>query len=294
MSIPSFEKFAQLFPSEEACIQFLKDREVFYTTLPCESCGQLMRLDSNGKRFRCMRSGCLKRLCNVSSRKGTFFFNSRLSCLQIMKLSVYWLANCPVQSTIILSGHGSETVCAFFKHFRNLVGSSLVEENQIIGGPNIDVEIDETKLGKRKYHRGHRVDGVWVVVGIEKVQNGKIFLKQVENRDCVTLQNIILDHVLPGTKIHTDCWRGYGDLNSLGYIHMKVNHSQNFVDPVTLACTNTVEGLNCGLKRKIPIRNRTRDSIDGFLGEYVWRRQNKNRLFDAFVDAIRDIDYNLE
>jgi hypothetical protein len=32
-----------------------------------------------------------------------------------------------------------------------------------IGSPGIVVEVDETKLGKRKYHRGHRVEGVWVV-----------------------------------------------------------------------------------------------------------------------------------
>ena len=32
-----------------------------------------------------------------------------------------------------------------------------------IGGIVIVVEIDESKFGKRKYHRGHKVDGVWVV-----------------------------------------------------------------------------------------------------------------------------------
>ena len=40
-------------------------------------------------------------------------------------------------------------------------------KNNIIGGPGIIVEIDESKFGKRKYYKGRRVDGVWVFGGIE-------------------------------------------------------------------------------------------------------------------------------
>lgn len=41
-------------------------------------------------------------------------------------------------------------------------------DNEKIGGPGRTVEIDESKFGKRKYHRGKRVDGVWVFGGIER------------------------------------------------------------------------------------------------------------------------------
>ena len=37
-----------------------------------------------------------------------------------------------------------------------------------IGGAGVDVEIDESKFGKRKYHKGHRVKGAWVFGGVEK------------------------------------------------------------------------------------------------------------------------------
>jgi len=38
----------------------------------------------------------------------------------------------------------------------------LEQHSQPIGGPGTVVEIDESKIGKRKYNHGKRVDGVWV------------------------------------------------------------------------------------------------------------------------------------
>ena len=35
-------------------------------------------------------------------------------------------------------------------------------EDTSIVGENIIVEVDESKLGKRKYNRGHKIEGVWV------------------------------------------------------------------------------------------------------------------------------------
>ncbi|KCZ77845.1 hypothetical protein H311_01137, partial [Anncaliia algerae PRA109] len=37
-----------------------------------------------------------------------------------------------------------------------------------IGGPGIQVQLDESKFGKRKYNRGRRIEGVWVFGGVEK------------------------------------------------------------------------------------------------------------------------------
>jgi hypothetical protein len=61
----------------------------------------------------------------------------------------------------------------------------------MVGGENIVVEIDETKLGKRKYNRGHRVDGVWVVCGVERTPARKVFVAQVKSRDSDTLMEVI-------------------------------------------------------------------------------------------------------
>ena len=43
-------------------------------------------------------------------------------------------------------------------------------ENQYIqiGREGVEVKIAESKFGKRMYHKGRKVDGVWVFSGIEK------------------------------------------------------------------------------------------------------------------------------
>ena len=44
-----------------------------------------------------------------------------------------------------------------------------------VGGPGTIVEIDESKFGKRKYHRGKHVDGMWVFGGVERGKKENCF-----------------------------------------------------------------------------------------------------------------------
>ena len=45
---------------------------------------------------------------------------------------------------------------------------TLVERSEVLGGEGKTVQIDESKIGKRKYHCGHMVDGQWVLGGIQE------------------------------------------------------------------------------------------------------------------------------
>ena len=44
------------------------------------------------------------------------------------------------------------------------------------------VEIDESKFGKRKYHRGHHVKSILVLGIAERTEQRKIILLTVDNR----------------------------------------------------------------------------------------------------------------
>ena len=105
------------------------------------------------------------------------------------------------------------------------------------------VEIDESKFGKRKYHKGHRVDGVWVFGGVERTPERRIFVCSVPDRTENILLPILKQHVEEGSIVHSDCWSAYGNISKkLRLDHKTVNHSINYKDSVTGVHTNFIEG----------------------------------------------------
>ena len=101
-------------------------------------------------------------------------------------------------------------------------------------GPGTTVEIDESKFGKMKYHKGCCIEGQWVFGGICR-ETKACFLVPVEHRDKETLLPIIRTQILPGTRVMSDMWKAYNCLQDEGCHQLTVNHHLNFVDPDT-AC----------------------------------------------------------
>ena len=134
-----------------------------------------------------------------------FFAKHKLSCGEILQLGYPWLAGCGTSGIATITGHGSEPVVSFIGHYRRLVASALDANDTVICGPGV-VEIDESKFGKRKYNRGHRVEGVWVIGGVERSDNRLMFAEVVEQRDAATLLDVISRHVAAGSIVHTDLW----------------------------------------------------------------------------------------
>jgi transposase-like protein len=208
----------------------------------------------------------------------------------IMLLAYFWLNDVQWSAAVTMTGFAENTVTRFYWLFRRLAATSASEVDTVIGGPGIIVEVDETKLGRRKYNRGHHVDGVWVIVGVERTADRRVFMIPVEDRSAESIREIIRAHVLPGSIVHTDGWRGYTGIDvACSVIHRTVNHQEGFIDHETGVHTNVVEGTNCALKRKVPIRSRVKKGIVEHLGEFVWRRQNEGDLWDSFIRAMREI-----
>jgi hypothetical protein len=108
----------------------------------------------------------------------------------MLRLANYWLCGIKSTTAVTLSGLTKNTIASYYKMFRDLVAVSMdVEEGQI-GGKEIVVEIDEMKMEKRKYNRGHRVDGVWVVGGVERTPERRIFFVAVENKNAETMREV--------------------------------------------------------------------------------------------------------
>ena len=91
----------------------------------------------------------------------------------------------------------------------------------------------------------------------------RVLLFKVPNRKRLTLLPIIQEYVLPGTTIISDEFTPYHILNDVGYDHLRVYHSENFVDPDTGAHTNTIEG-GWGMN------GTSNNSLPSYLDEFMW------------------------
>ena len=77
--------------------------------------------------------------------------------------------------------NATSTCVNWSSYCREVCLSAFIKSPCKIGGGSKTVEIDESKFGRRKFYRGHKVDGCWVFGGIER-ESEKVFMEVVEKR----------------------------------------------------------------------------------------------------------------
>ena len=235
---------------------------------------------------------------------GTYFSGTHLSTNQILTILYAFSRSESITQASELAGCSLKTASQWYASTRNMLQEHvLASPNSRIGGPGTVVQIDETKFGKRKYHRGHRVEGNWVFGGIEYLYDqdnfrfvaGKTFCVVVPRRDQETLFPIMARWIKPGTLVWSDAFKTYvhgGERwRRLGLEHDMVVHEREFVS-VTGVHTNAIEGLWFHLKANIPYRI-YHDSADLQLCLYaeVFLRNHSMDRWSSLIGALRLIRY---
>jgi hypothetical protein len=192
-----------------------------------------------------------------------------------------------VFSTSSLLKVSETTVVDWFNFCRDVCNWKVDLNNLQIGGPSLKVEIDESLLFKRKYNRGRITAQQWFFGGYCTAQK-RGFLLPVASRDAATLVPLIQKHVASGSRIHSDQWGAYTHLTSYGWVHLTVNHSQNFVDPDSGAHTQGIESFWNQIKRKLKyVYGSQGDLKVRRINKYVYRHNfgyNSNMHFDERMD----------
>ena len=168
-----------------------------------------------------------------------------------------------------------------------------LDGDQDLFGPDIDlttIEMTQSTSRKRASY-GNSVVGPWVLGLYFDKHNVRYFV--VPDRSAATLTSIILSHVEVGSTIHTDQWGGYCRLNSVGYVHNVVNHSENYVDPVSGVHTQGIERAWVEEKMWLRKARRPRVNLQESLDEASWRRLRSkpprtHDLVYAFLADLRD------
>ncbi|QQP51686.1 Uncharacterized protein FKW44_013120 [Caligus rogercresseyi] len=261
--------------------QFLQIRGClrFYppTCPTCERSMSFVKHKENVMKWRC----ATHKNNTILEKKDSFWEGSHLSYSQIIKLVCAWALKIPLTTVPHMFDITTKTAIMWYKSFRDVCSQILNRYPYKIGGPGMVVQIDESLMAKRKYHRGHLVPERWVFGGYcPNTKEGFLFM--VENRSATVLLPLIVENA------------AYGGIPQLPVLppfqHEVVNHSQNFVDPGTGAHTNNVECYWKNAKRRFKSMAGVHDTtLSGHLDEFKWREKYGRSPREAFDNLFKQI-----
>jgi transposase-like protein len=272
--------------------KFLRGKNCLRKTPPnCPVCSRSMTLVKyeRSRIWRCPSHKSEK----VSIRAGSYWEKSKLELDKLVEILYFWSLETPIGKLVELSGVSKKTAIQWYQYFRDVCSQWLLKNHVQIGGPGVQVEIDESVVAKRKYNRGHLVKERWVFDGYCPT-SGKGFLELVPDRSAPTLLPLVEKYIAPGSVVVSDKWRSYLGISKLEvdppYTHLDVDHSKNFVDPITGACTNRVEAYWKNCKRRMKYMCGVQGSmLESHLDEFLWREIHGSSSSEAMEKILFQI-----
>lgn len=117
----------------------------------------------------------------------------------------------------ILGLKSYETAWTWLHKFRRAM---VRPDRELLSGR---VEVDECYIGAPEQEMCGRgtADKALVVVAVEENGSriGRIRFRQIPNASATALNRFLLESIAPGSVIHTDGWKGYRKVGSIGYEH---------------------------------------------------------------------------
>ena len=296
MAFLSYEDLVRtgVLSSEDCALQYCLDVELLRPHQFCEDCQNYMELKPCSPAM--FRDGfywsCTGAVHALSIRAASILSNRNMSLSSFLHLLWIFCNGTSVADAARILSKNDKTVRSLYQSLQQCMAENVLDigsgANRKSGGPGHIVEIDESKFGKRKYNRGRRVVGKWILGGYCRTTHEIFLVECTDNkRNHHTLLRLIKQNVRPGTIILTDKWKGYNALARHGYTHLVVNHRQGFVDPTTRVHTNTCEGMWFHAK-KYMLRGHGRTRSDSTamamaFSEFVWLQRHNLTRNDASV-----------
>lgn len=243
---------------------------------------------------------CRKCKATYSIFEGSFFENIHLEIKTVFQIMWLWAAECSSSVARDILNLPRKSIYQQYGFLRDICSWKLLQSEELmqLGGPGIIVQVDESVVTKRKYNKGRLIKQQWVI-GLFDTTTRKGLIIYIPNRLSKTLIDVIIKHVKPGTEIWTDCWSGYKSLKTLGnvspYIHMTVNHSENFVDPTTGTCTNMVEGYWSKFKRHLrKLQVMQSQLLPEHIDQFMWKEHVGESCKNRFNNILLHITERYE
>lgn len=290
----TYTRFMELFPSHDACLDYLKER--FHPDgSDCPKCAKQTKFHRIKSRaaYSCQWCGH-----QVYPTAGTIFHKSTTN-LQMWFWAIYLMSStrCGISAKQLEReiGVSYPTAHRMFKQIRTLLSQ---EGDPLLTGK---VEVDETAGGghvrasdsaRGKAFVRAKVSNRPTIWGAVE-RGGRVRAKVVKSRGTLDVEGAIYQHVLPSSMIFTDEWLGY-DPKRIGARyqgHQRIRHeSRIYVDGDVH--TNTIEGFFGLLKNGIRgvYHSVSERHLQSYLDEYAFRynaRDASTPMFFLILDQVR-------
>jgi transposase-like protein len=284
--------FDRDFPSDDACLEQIKEQRFPGGVAVCEKCeGPRKHYRVAGRTaFACATCGN-----HIYPLAGTIFEKSTTS-LRIWFQAMYLMGStrCGISAKQIQreTGVTYKTAWRMFRQIRSL----LSEPDMQLEGST--VEVDEMYHGgRRKNGRGRPMRGdkqKTTVLGVVE-RKGRVIARTAEDVTMKTLHGFVKEYVLPKSTVFTDEFASYNGLDQMPgmeYEHRRINHEAK-VYVMGDIHTNTIEGFWSLVKRGIGgvYHSVSQKYLQSYLDEYSFRynrRASGNLIFPVMLAKVSE------
>jgi len=285
----TYSRFLELFPDNEACLEYLKGK--FFadgTACPkCERPSKFHRIKGRSA-YSCQFCGH-----HVYPTAGTIMHKSTVS-LQLWFFAIYLMSStrCGISAKQLEREIGVtyKTAHRMFKQIRTLLSDT--GEGMLSG----KVEADESEFGgkprayEKRSGKGHdrRSHRPTIMAMVER--GGRVRPTVIPDRGAVAIRNTVKTHVMPSSLLFTDELGAYKTLEKHFRGHKRIKHRANiYVDGETH--TQTVEGFFGLFKNGVRgvYHSISAAYLQNYLNEYAFRynrRHSSTPMFWAMLDRV--------
>ncbi len=251
---------------------FEQEKIAKVSSLRCRFClGNTKLLKNKDNLVKCTKNSCRKVNIILNNKLFKKSHIEQKKILAIIYILLLWSKKSDIANLLSVS---NKVIRKTLKIIAVLIKKNT---NNLVGGDKVIVKIDESKFGNRKYNRGHKVNGTWIIGGVERTTEKKIFLYPIAKRSKDNINKIIKKFVKEKSIIYTDCWKGYVDVKKT-YEHFTVNHSIGFKNEENGVLTNTIEGNWYAVKSFIKKNNFSGTYLKYYLNIFVFLKMKDMKL----------------
>lgn len=275
-------EFERMFSTEESCREYLV-RLRWPEGFCCPRCGK----SSETWPIRKTLYQCAACKYQASVTAGTIFQDTHTP-LTVWFRSMWWITTQKNGASAlglqrILGLRSYETAWTWLHKLRRAM---VRPGRELLTGR---VEVDECYIGAPEEEMRGRgsADKALVVVAVEEDGSkiGRIRFRQIPNASAATLNRFLVDSVAAGSTIHTDGWKGYQQVESLGFKHQVTvlkgsqNRASELLPRVHLVISLLKRWLMGTLQGAVSHKH-----LDYYLDEFTFRfnrrkSMNRGKLF---------------